>query len=126
MLAGIAPPDAVKAEPMTDDPPESAALEETAAWRLRLVDADPTDRQSAAAAERLQQLAEDLRRNRAAKLHAELGAICSWLAESDDISDFAFLAQEYRRRIGIDAFPETGDDYLRALLDLARRTFGVP
>jgi hypothetical protein len=29
-------------------------------------------------------------------------------------------------RIGIDVFPETGEDYLRALLELARQTFGMP
>lgn len=111
---------------MPDDPPEIAELEAAAAWRLRLVDADPHDRQSAAAAERLQRLADDLRRPGAAALRAELGAICNWLAESDDISDFAQLAHEYRQRIGIDAFPETGADYLRALLGIARQSFGVP
>ena len=62
----------------------------------------------------------------ASPLYREYGAICNWLAESDDISDFAQLAHDYRLRIGIDAFPETGEDYLRALLDLARQTFGMP
>lgn len=109
-----------------DDPPEIADLESAAAWRLRKVDADPGDRQSAAAAVRLQKLADDLRHNPATPLHRELGAICNWLAESDDISDFAQLVHEYRLRIGIDAFPETGEDYLRALLDIARQTFGTP
>lgn len=110
---------------MSDDPPDVAELEATAAWRLRLVDADPADRQNAAAAERLQRLADDLRRHRATALHIELGAICHWLAESDDISDFAQLADDYRRRIGIEAFPETGEDYLRALLAIARQGFGL-
>ena len=59
-------------------------------------------------------------------LYREYSAICNWLAESDDISDFAQLAHDYRLRIGIDAFPETGEDYLRALLELARQTFGMP
>jgi hypothetical protein len=111
---------------MTGVPPEVVELEAAADWRLRMVDADPDDSQSAAAAERLQRLADDLRRYRATSLHAELGAICNWLAESDDITDFAQLAHDYRRRIGIDAFPDTGEDYLRALLDIARQTFGTP
>jgi hypothetical protein len=112
---------------MTDaDPQEVADLEAAAAWRLRKVDADPDDRQSAEAAQRLQKLADQLRALQASPLYREYGAICNWLAESDDISDFAQLAHDYRLRIGIDAFPESGEDYLRALLDLARQTFGMP
>ncbi len=112
---------------MTDpDPQEVADLEAAAEWRLRKVDANPEDRQSAAAAQRLQQLAGDLRHLQASPLYREYGAICNWLAESDDISDFAQLAHDYRLRIGTDVFPETGEDYLRALLELARQTFGMP
>jgi hypothetical protein len=112
---------------MTDpDPPEVADLEAAAEWRLRKVDASPCDRQSASAARRLQKLAEDLRHSLASPLYREYGAICNWLAESDDISDFTQLAHDYRLRIGIDAFPETGEDYLSALLQLARQTFGMP
>ena len=108
------------------DPTEVAELESAAAWRLRKVDADPSDHQSAAAAERLQQLADNLRQLQTSPLYREYGAICNWLAESDEIADFAQLAHEYRLRIGIDAFPETAEDYLRALLRLARQTFGSP
>lgn len=108
------------------DPPEAADLEAAAEWRLRKVDINPDDRQSAAAAERLQKLADDLRHLQVSPLYREYGAICNWLAESDDIGDFAQLAHDYRLRIGIDAFPETGEDYLRALLGIARQTFGMP
>jgi hypothetical protein len=108
------------------DSPEVTDLERAAEWRLRKVDANPGDQQSAAAAQRLQQLADDLRHLHASPIYREYGAICNWLAESDDISDFAQLAHDYRLRIGIDAFPETGEDYLRALLELARLTFGMP
>jgi len=112
---------------MTDpDPPEITDLEAAAEWRLRKVDANPDDRQSTAAAQRLQTLADDLRHLQASPLYREYGAICNWLAESDDISDFAQLAHDYRMRIGIDVFPETGEDYLRVLLELARQTFGTP
>lgn len=108
------------------DPPEVTDLEAAAAWRLRKVDANPDDRPSAEAAQRLQQLADDLRALQASPLYKEYGAICNWLAESDDISDFVLLAHDYRLRIGIDTFPATGEDYLRALLALARQTFGMP
>jgi hypothetical protein len=111
---------------MPEDPPDVAELEAAAAWRLRLVDADPADAASAAAAARLQALADDLRRHPDSPLYRELGAICNWLAESDDIADFAQLAHEYRQRIGIDAFPDSGEDYLRGLLAIARQTFGLP
>jgi hypothetical protein len=107
------------------DLPEVADLEAAAEWRLRKVDANPDDHQSAAAAQRLQLLADDLRRLQTSPLYREYGAICNWLAESDDIADFAQLAYDYRLRIGIDAFPETGEDYLRALLQIARQTFGA-
>jgi LPS O-antigen subunit length determinant protein (WzzB/FepE family) len=108
------------------DPPEVEDLERAAAWRLRKLDADPADRQSAAAAQRLQRLADELRQMQASPLYREFSAICNWLAESEDITDFAQLAHEYRLRIGVDVFPETGEDYLRALLEIARQTFGSP
>jgi hypothetical protein len=112
---------------MTDpDPQEVTDLEAAAEWRLRKVDANPSDQQNAAAAMRLQKLADDLRHRHGSPAYRELGAICNWLAESDDISDFAQLAHDYRMRVGVDAFPETGEDYLRALLDLAKQTFGMP
>jgi hypothetical protein len=109
--------------PMTEhnsDPPEVEELERTAAWRLRLVDADPADDASREAAAQLQALAEDLRRPDLAPLWTELRALCNWLAESDAISDYAELAAEYRARIGVADLPKDGADYLRALLGIAR------
>jgi hypothetical protein len=112
---------------MTDpEPPEVVDLKAAAEWRLRRVDADPDDRQSAVAAQRLQMLADQLLSLQSSPLYREYGAICNWLAESDDITDFAQLAHEYRLGIGVDVFPETGEDYLRALLQIAQRTFGTP
>ncbi len=108
------------------DPQEVADLEAAAEWRLRKADSNPDDRQSAEAAQRLQKLADELRQLQASPLYRDYGAICNWLAESDDISDFAQLGHEYRLRIGVDAFPATGEDYLRALLELAKQTFGMP
>jgi hypothetical protein len=103
-----------------DELPEVADLEAAAEWRLRQVDADPSDTASAAAARRLQDLAEDLRRAGDGPLLRELHAICNWLAESDNISAFVLRAEAYRRRIGIDAHPADGAAYLQALLGLAR------
>jgi hypothetical protein len=109
-------------DPAGDDPAGPGELERTAEWRLRLVDADPADTASAAAAALLTRLAAELRALRDHPLRTEYTALCSWLGESDAISEFALRADEYRRRIGIDRWPESGEAYLRTMLDLARQT----
>jgi hypothetical protein len=108
---------------MTDnapDAPEIDELERAAAWRLRLVDAEPADTVSAAAARLLEALAADLRRNDHAALWTELRSIGNWLGESDAISDYAGLTADYRARIGVSEHPADGADYLRGLLAIAR------
>jgi hypothetical protein len=104
----------------TPEPPEVEELERTAAWRLRLVDADPADTASAGAARLLERLAGDLRQNDHAKLWAELRSIGNWLGESDAISDYADLAADYRTRIGVAEHPADGAAYLMGLLAIAR------
>src|SRR6201996_7768620 len=105
---------------MTADLPEIEELERAADWRSRLVDANPTDETSAEAAALLQRLAGDRRAINYAALWTELRSIGNWLAESDAISDYAELAQEYRARIGVSDHPADGAAYLRALLAIAR------
>ena len=102
------------------EPPELEELERTAAWRLRRVDADPSDTTSATAATLLEHLANDLRRNDHTALWTELRSITNWLGESDLISDYADLATDYRTRIGVAAHPIDGADYLRGLLAIAK------
>jgi len=104
----------------TTDPPEIEELERTAAWRLRLVDADPNDTGSAAAARLLEALADDLRRNDHAALWTELRSIGNWLGESDAISDYSDLAADHRVQVGVSEHPANGADYLRGLLAIAR------
>jgi hypothetical protein len=108
-----------------DDPFEAELLERVAAWRMRKVDEDPADEKSAAAARQLERLAEDVRRLRGSPVFQEYLAICNWLGESDGISDFMELANDYRSRIGFDRSPEDGEAYLRALIELAKETFGA-
>ena len=55
----------------------------------------------------------------------EYVAICNWLGESDGIADFMDMANDYRARIGVDHSPDDGEAYLRALIDLAKQTFGA-
>jgi hypothetical protein len=109
-----------------DDPPEVAELEAAAEWRLRLVDANPSDAQNAAGARQLQALADELRHMRDQPLLRELHALCGWLDESDNITDFALRAHELRTRIGcerpgLDHQIETAEDYLRMLIELAKQ-----
>lgn len=99
---------------------EIEALERTAAWRLRLLDKNPSDGTSEAAARRLEALAEDLQTNDYAGLWTELDAMTNWLGQSDAISDFADLTARYRSNIGVTEMPVTGADYLRALIALAQ------
>jgi hypothetical protein len=101
------------------EPPEIDELEAAAAWRLRLVDANPGDAVSARAAILLQHLADDLRAQDHPALWTELRSIGNWLGESDAISDYAELAQDYRGRIGASEHPANGADYLRGLLAIA-------
>jgi hypothetical protein len=105
---------------MTDAISEIEELERTAEWRLRLVDADPGDAASAAAARLLEALAADLRRADLSNLWTELRSIGNWLGESDAVSDYADLAADYRLRIGVSVFPADGAAYLTALLGIAR------
>jgi hypothetical protein len=108
---------------MTDDAseqPEVEELERTAAWRLRLVDADSGDTVSAAAAVLLENLADDLRRNDYRPLWTELRSIGNWFGESDAISDYAGLAADYRTAIGVSVHPRDGAEYLRGLLAIAQ------
>jgi hypothetical protein len=104
----------------TPEPPEIEELERTAAWRLRLVDADPGDTASADAARLLERLAAELRQNDYATLWTELRSICNWLGESDAISDYADLAADYRARIGVTERPADGAAYLLGLLAISR------
>ena len=104
---------------------EAAELERAADWRLRKVDANPADEQSAKAARQLQRLADDLRRAPNPKLTDELRCVCNWLGESDGISDFLLRVRDFRERIGFGEWAETGDDYIRTLIGLAQETFGM-
>ncbi len=102
-----------------DDPPEVAELEVAAEWRLRQVDANADDAQSATAARQLQALADELRHLRDSPLLRELHALCAWLGESDNITDFSLRAHDLRARIGVERQVDTAEDYLRLLIALA-------
>ena len=103
-----------------DDPPEVAELEAAAEWRLRQVDADPGDAQSAGAARQLRALADELRGMGGSPLMGELHALCGWLGESDNITDYAMRAHELRTRIGFGGQVGSAEEYIRMLIELAK------
>ena len=104
---------------------EAEELERAADWRMRKVDADPSDATSREAAALLERLAQDVRRLPDSPVFREYVAICNWLGESDGIADFMDMANDYRARIGVEHRPENGEAYLQALIDLAKQTFGA-
>src|ERR1700722_7683613 len=108
---------------MDEDIPEVAELERAAEWRSRIVDAKPSDEQSARAARQLRKLAKDLRKAPDLKLMEEYCCICNCLSESDGISDFQIRAQDFREMIAFGEWAETGEDYLRVLIALGQETF---
>lgn len=105
---------------MGNDNREIEQLGQAAAWRWRLVDANPSDSASAAAAVLLDRLADDLARNDYALLWTELRSIENWLGESGVIDDYANLAAQHRSRIGFGSAPADGAAYLASLLAIAR------
>jgi hypothetical protein len=104
---------------------EAIELERAADWRIKKLGENPSDQQSAAAARLLQKLADDVRRLRGSPAYTEYLAILNWLGEFDVMEDFAERAHEYRARIGVDHWPQSGEDYLRALIALAKDTAGA-
>ena len=107
------------------DPIEVTDLERIADWRIKKLGANPDDAESAAAAKLLQTLADEVRRLPGSPAYVEYLAILNWLGEFDVMEDFAERANEYRARIGGDHFPRSGEDYLRALIELAKDTAGM-
>jgi hypothetical protein len=110
---------------MGDGPIEAEELERAADWRIRKLGANPADAESAAAAQLLCKLAEEVRALPGSPVYTEYLAILNWLGEFDMAGEFAERAQSYRSRIGIEHFPENGEAYLQALIALARQTAGA-
>ena len=104
---------------------EADALERTAEWRMRKVDADPADAVSLAAAALLERLAAEVRAFDGSAVAQEYGAICNWLGESGEIADFMDMVGDRRARIGVEWVPENGESYIRSLVELAKRMFGA-
>jgi len=104
---------------------DAIELERAADWRIRKIGENPDDIKSQAAVKLLQKLASDLRRSPRSAIYAEYQAILNWLGEFDVMDDFAERALGYRMRIGVTEFPQDGEAYLQALIQMARETAGV-
>ena len=108
-----------------EDLPEAEELERSADWRLRKVDADPSDERSAAAARQLQTLAAELRTLRDSALYAEYQCMCNWLSESDGLSDLVLRREDFRTMFGFGTWEDSGESYLRVLVEMAKETLGT-
>jgi hypothetical protein len=106
------------------DPTEVEELERAAEWRLRKVDANPADTQSAKAAAQLQKLAEELRALQNTPLFAEYQCMCNWLGESDGLSELALRREDFRTMLGFGTWADSGEAYLKALIGMAQETLG--
>ena len=104
---------------------EAEELERTADWRLRKVDADPSDVRSSAAAAQLRKLAAELRSLEETPAFAEYQCLCNWLSESDGLSDLQLRREDFRMMLGFGTWADDGAGYLRVLLEMARETFGT-
>lgn len=106
------------------DPTEVEELERAAEWRLRKVDANPADTQSAKAAAQLQKLAGELRALQGTPLFAEYQCMCNWLGESDGLSELALRREDFRTMLGFGTWADSGEAYLKALIGMAQETLG--
>ena len=104
---------------------EAVELESAADWHIRKLGENSAEPHAEPAAKLLQKLADEVRQLRAAPVYVEYVAILDWLGEFDVTEDFLERARDFRRRIGIDHHPASGEDYLRALIAIARDTAGV-
>ena len=107
------------------EPIEATELERAADWRIRLLGENPANQVNRRAARLLQKLADELRGLKGSPAYTEYLAILNWLGEFDVMEEFAERAHAYRSGIGVDHFPENGEAYLRALIDLAKDTAGA-
>jgi hypothetical protein len=108
-----------------DGPIEVEELERAADWRIRKLGENPSDQVNASAAQLLQSLADEVRGLDGSPAYTEYLAILNWLGEFDVMQDFAERAHDYRTRIGVEHFPESGEAYLRALIAIAKDTAGI-
>jgi hypothetical protein len=104
---------------------EAGELERVADWRIRKLGETPSDAQSAAAADLLQRLANELRQLQSSPASTEYVAILNWLGEFDVMEDFAERAYDYRRAIDTEHFPADAEAYLRTMIALAKETAGT-
>ena len=104
---------------------EAIELEQAAEWRLRKVDANPADTQSAVAAAQLQKLANELRLLGDSPLFAEYQCMCNWLGESDGISELVLRREDFRMMLGFGRWADSGEGYVRALIEMAKETIGT-
>ncbi len=99
---------------------EADALESTAEWRRQKAEEYPEDDRNEAAAEMLAKLAVEVRRLVGAPLGQEFEALQEKVYTAEWRGSDRLMEDENRHlsRIGFDSLPDTGEEYLRARMEI--------
>src|SRR3954465_199738 len=97
-------------------------LECTSEWRRKKAEQYPDDNRNLAAAEKLSELASQVRQLKGSPLHLEFDNFHRQLlddADNDLLSSYCERENHYISRIGFDNFPDSGEECIRDLMHLA-------
>jgi hypothetical protein len=97
-------------------------LECTSEWRRKKAEQYPDDNRNLAAAEKLSELASQVRQLKGSPLHLEFDNFQRQLldeADNDLLSSYCERENHYISRIGFDSFPDNGEECIRDLMHLA-------
>jgi hypothetical protein len=99
---------------------EADALESTAEWRRRKAEEYPEDDRNGRAAKALAKLAVEVRRLVGTPLGQEFEALQEKVYTAEWRGSDRLMEDENRHlsRIGFDSFPDTGEEYLRARMEI--------
>ena len=99
---------------------EAAALDDTAGWRRRKAEEYPEDDRNERAAEALAKLAAEVRKLAGTPLGQQFADLqekvyaAEWRGSDRLIED----EDRHRSRVGFDSFPDTGEEYVRARMEI--------
>src|SRR3954447_17735941 len=99
-------------------------LECTSEWRREKAEQYPNDNRNLPAAEKLSELASQVRQLKSSPLHLEFDNFHRQLldeADNDLLSSYCERENYYISRIGFDNFPGSGEECIRDLICLARK-----
>jgi hypothetical protein len=98
---------------------EAEELRREANWRQQQAEEYPDDPKSATAAELLAKLALEVEQLHGAEIEQEFIDLQRQAIDATDgLAPYSRILSEYRSRVGVDQMPQTGKQYLLALMGL--------